>query len=303
LARIRDATGREVRLLADTGVGRGRRSTLFLDNSWVSGNHARIRWNGSHWEVRDLGSTNGTFVNHRKLTNAEWCNLTRGDTIGFGRMEFPWQLVDEAPPSALAVSADATIDAREGVIGLPDPNDPEVVVFQRDDGQWMVERGDQVEAAHDGDVLEAGRSRWTLHLPEAIEATRDVRAKLVSQSKVVFRVSQDEEHIEVELHGDHGVDVFPFRAHHELLLNLARARLADAADPNIAPGEYGWRYQDKIARDSSVPPQHFNMTIHRARHQLREAGFVDADDLFERRRGAGMIRIGCAGYEIAPFDR
>lgn len=50
----------------------------------VSRRHAQIYFQGGHWRVRDLGSTNGTTVNGCPV---EDCLLSWGDRVGFGGIE------------------------------------------------------------------------------------------------------------------------------------------------------------------------------------------------------------------------
>jgi len=50
----------------------------------VSRKHAQIYFQGGHWRLRDLGSTNGTSVNDCPV---EDCLLSCGDKITFGGME------------------------------------------------------------------------------------------------------------------------------------------------------------------------------------------------------------------------
>ncbi|MGC4086588.1 MAG: FHA domain-containing protein [Polyangiaceae bacterium] len=71
-------TGKAFRLRADTLVGRSPRAELQLTGKAVSEFHARIRWEGDAWMLRDLGSTNGTWVNQRRQASAT-LRLSAGD--------------------------------------------------------------------------------------------------------------------------------------------------------------------------------------------------------------------------------
>lgn len=48
---------------------------------YVSGKHGEFRCDDGVWKVRDLGSTNGTFVSGRRLNAGEWTDLAPGDEI------------------------------------------------------------------------------------------------------------------------------------------------------------------------------------------------------------------------------
>jgi hypothetical protein len=66
-------------------VGRHPGCTIVLDDSFVSSEHASLELAGNRWYVRDLGSTNGTFVNgHAVETSA---GLDDGDVVQFGRVK------------------------------------------------------------------------------------------------------------------------------------------------------------------------------------------------------------------------
>ncbi len=75
----------------------------------VSRQHARIYFQGGHWRIRDLGSTNGTTVNHCPV---EDCLLSKGDRIGFGGMDC--LVTENSDPDAL------TARAKELVVSLFD---------------------------------------------------------------------------------------------------------------------------------------------------------------------------------------
>ncbi|NLE21411.1 MAG: FHA domain-containing protein [Actinobacteria bacterium] len=52
-------------------VGRAATSDIVLDEQYVSSTHARLVPRGQFYFVEDLGSTNGTFVNEKQVTEAQ----------------------------------------------------------------------------------------------------------------------------------------------------------------------------------------------------------------------------------------
>jgi hypothetical protein len=65
-------------------VGRGEASDLRLPETGVSRQHVRFQRGPQGWEVVDLGSTNGTFVNGRRLPAHQPLVLHQGDQIALG---------------------------------------------------------------------------------------------------------------------------------------------------------------------------------------------------------------------------
>jgi pSer/pThr/pTyr-binding forkhead associated (FHA) protein len=65
-------------------VGRAARADLILDAALVSRLHCRITAGDETLEVVDLQSTNGTFVNDRRVDKA---TLGAGDRLRVGRVE------------------------------------------------------------------------------------------------------------------------------------------------------------------------------------------------------------------------
>lgn len=51
-------------------IGRADSSTLVISDDYVSSNHARLVPNGESWVLEDLGSTNGTFLDRERVTQA-----------------------------------------------------------------------------------------------------------------------------------------------------------------------------------------------------------------------------------------
>jgi pSer/pThr/pTyr-binding forkhead associated (FHA) protein len=62
-------------------IGRLGDNTVVIDNTAVSGRHARVFRNGDSFVVEDLASTNGTFVNDRRIHRHV---LKSGDVVRIG---------------------------------------------------------------------------------------------------------------------------------------------------------------------------------------------------------------------------
>jgi pSer/pThr/pTyr-binding forkhead associated (FHA) protein len=55
--------------------------------SGVSRRHALIFRSGEDWSLEDLGSTNGTVVNRKKVSPGDPVNLSEGDVIHLGHLK------------------------------------------------------------------------------------------------------------------------------------------------------------------------------------------------------------------------
>ena len=64
-------------------VGRGRSADIVIAEPTMSRSHAAIGFDGEHFFVQDLGSTNGTRVNGSR---EEKSALKRGDEIQLGKL-------------------------------------------------------------------------------------------------------------------------------------------------------------------------------------------------------------------------
>lgn len=68
---------------------RGSYAQAFAGQGYVSGNHARLQYNAcGQFEVVDLGSTNGTFVNGQQLAPNMPKVVNVGDIVKFANLEF-----------------------------------------------------------------------------------------------------------------------------------------------------------------------------------------------------------------------
>lgn len=72
-------------------IGRAARADFILDAPLVSRLHCRLTAGADELEVKDLDSTNGTFVNGERIARAL---IKGGDRVGVGRVELIVQLVN-----------------------------------------------------------------------------------------------------------------------------------------------------------------------------------------------------------------
>lgn len=74
-------------------IGRALANDIVIDDARVSRYHAEIRAVGGKYCLYDLKSTNGTWVNGRKVTESV---LTSGDMVSFGGVEFRFDVPGES---------------------------------------------------------------------------------------------------------------------------------------------------------------------------------------------------------------
>lgn len=274
-------------------IGRAPSSDLVIDGARVSLQHACIRWTANGWELKDLGSLNGTQVNG---SGVELRALERGDRISFGHGDELWELVDATGPELMVVSQSGriTLTADDAIVAIPRAEEPKASVYRNSKGTWVLERTDDLVELTDQQAFDVDGERWIFHSPEAVQQTSSV-ADLVPQriETVVlhFEVSSDEEFVGLRAEsGGHLVDLGS-RAHNYLLLTLARKKLSDVAE-NVRATGCGWVYQDDLLRDLKVTPGQLNLDIFRIRKQFGALDVVDSASIVQRRPLTKQIRIG-----------
>jgi pSer/pThr/pTyr-binding forkhead associated (FHA) protein len=75
--------GKSYELGDELTIGRAEKCHIVVDDTYVSQVHARFYANGDTYVVEDLGSTNGTYLNRRRITSPE--ELSRGDRVKIGK--------------------------------------------------------------------------------------------------------------------------------------------------------------------------------------------------------------------------
>jgi pSer/pThr/pTyr-binding forkhead associated (FHA) protein len=303
MARLRRQRDGELALLAtESVVGRLATSHLFLDASFVSAAHALIRWNGEAWDVRDLGSTNGTYLDAARIATGASVRLKVGDVLMFGQPGETWQVVDLQGPSALAIPEGGGEPSflASGTIPIPTAQEPIATIYAEGD-RWFLEVDAAKQPIQPGERFVVAGREWRFECPADAITTRaaETKRKNLAEVKLAFEVSSDEEHVTLRLESQDANRNLGQRAFFYLALVLLRERFRQQ---RAAIPEPGWVEIDSILK--MVPDYscyaHLNVAIFRLRRALYDAGIHDAGRIIERRRG--QIRLGTERAEVLRFD-
>ena len=94
-------------------IGRAKNNDVRIQDSTVSSHHAKIVtfYNASY--IEDLGSTNGTFVNGKRVTKH---TLNCGDIISLGALTLKVENEEAAEPMTTSLRADAEDPSSQHVL-------------------------------------------------------------------------------------------------------------------------------------------------------------------------------------------
>lgn len=104
-------TGRTHELKGEkTTIGRLEDNTFQIAEPSVSSHHCEVLLKGSDVVIRDLGSTNGTFISGDKITESA---IKPGQILRLGQIEM--RLETDTPPASSKKSVDTTMVMQRGV--------------------------------------------------------------------------------------------------------------------------------------------------------------------------------------------
>jgi pSer/pThr/pTyr-binding forkhead associated (FHA) protein len=104
-------------------IGRLPDNTVQIDNPGVSSRHCRVVAEGGHYFVEDNNSTNGTYVNKRRVTRMQ---LIHGDELTIGKLTV-----------AFVDPADSGNETK--VVDPPAPRVDKTIMFDRGKAQEMLD--------------------------------------------------------------------------------------------------------------------------------------------------------------------
>jgi serine/threonine-protein kinase len=96
-------------------LGRRPDNDICVPEATTSGQHAQLRWNNASWVIEDMGSTNGTYVEHA-YERKKSMTLMHGGEIQFGEVRF--KLVSFQRDTPAHRRARMYLAKRDGLTGL-----------------------------------------------------------------------------------------------------------------------------------------------------------------------------------------
>jgi FHA domain len=297
-----ESSSRRCVLGADQLIGREPSASIRLEDESVSWRHASLRWTGLAWELQDLGSLNGTFVDGQRIAPGGRALLKLGSEIRFGQSQESWQLEEDEPPatSLVDILTGERITGLDDLIAAPKSGEPGLFLSRQANGEWLAECEDRVWEPQPMDVIAIAGRQYRFEPGIFVYATSAGKSQqLTPQSLGLdFAVSRDEEHVAITIvHGERRVELRP-RAHSYMVLTLARLRLQDQANDTLSKASHGWVHQERLVRMLATTPPLLAVDIYRARRQFSEAGVSDAAQVIERRSTTHELRIGVSKISI-----
>ncbi len=282
-----------------------------IDAPEISRLHAIIEWIDEQYVIRDI-SSNGTWVNDTKLVKDNARILDVGDKIYFAQAGAHGFIVQElsAPQNMLLAVDQLTTNTTQSPIILSDSNilpsteQPEIALFYvPSTDQWYKEYLDDAAgvaySVSDLDIINFASQSWQLKLNSPTENTAQLaKPKLLAhQIKYRFNLSQDEETTELTITANDEEFYLSDRAHHYLVLSLARDRDEDARK-GIDEYNQGWRLRETIAKDLGEDMPFVNTHVFRAKRQFVSTlnDTCDGDVLIEKK--GNKIRFAGSSYRI-----
>lgn len=291
-------TGESIFLKSHHVFGRNReKADTVMKNKDVSQIHASVRWNGRQWLLTDF-SRNGTWIDGIRIVPGESTRLKEGNAMRFSSLEdSEWRIIDDKPPSNVIVPLKGNGRAimLHRFHALPSEAEPDISVYISPTGEWVYENETGVYPLKNGDIISHNKGLWQFFCNEPVDITM---SRIIAKDiRFCFHVSADEEHVFLKIQVDKNTIDMGERAHHYMLLTLARQRLRDAEEATD-PQTQGWIETNHLARMLGLDPSHLNIQIYRSRKQINDvlSKLQNPPQVIERRFGG--LRFGYPDFQI-----
>jgi hypothetical protein len=249
-------------------IGRDERCDVVLASEHSSARHAEIRWRANGWDVRDLGSRNGTSLDGVRLEPGVLVPLAAGAVLQFAVPEEQWRV------EAMFTPETCLFDPATGARELPVDGRLGALSFDLDQGAWLLDGEPVSHGARIGErrAFFPVWDRSVTTLPKAVE---------LGTARVRIVASRDLARIDLHVEGPTERVSLLERAWSIALYVLALERVADPAG--------GWVEVERLARRSGLDRKVLDVYLLRARDALVKAGVGGGEGIVEVRRGARRL--------------
>ena len=132
------------------GIGREKGNDITVEDHEASRRHAEIRKHNDTYSLADLDSSNGTFLNNCRITEAE---LKSGDRIQIGRTLFLYSQGEGGhlqPANVEIVGTESGDDGSRIIAAVPDKLGPNLPPLPQDDTQnhWLVQAQNNLDVMY-----------------------------------------------------------------------------------------------------------------------------------------------------------
>ncbi|MEO6444213.1 MAG: adenylate/guanylate cyclase domain-containing protein [Gemmatimonadaceae bacterium] len=203
-------------------LGRALNSDLPVLDPTISRRHAELTADPTGVSIRDLGSSNGTYVDSARVGSAR---LTAGERIVFGKVSFEVRevssmMVDDASAAGVRRAARAGTTIIRSV-PVPDADQALELALRASGVQKII---DETRVALP--QIERDRLKLTLllEISKALTRTANVDSLLEKMVQFTFRLLDVGQ-----------VTILLFDGHHELVPRIARARGGQPVTPDVSP--------------------------------------------------------------------
>lgn len=273
----------------------------------VSKLHATISWKQGQWFLEDH-STNGTLLDKAHLHRTSR-PILKDQIFQLGENESTkWRIQDLEPPySYIRNLKQETIISLSDAHILPSEDNPEVMLYCRNDKQWLMESGGQRSPLTDRNIISIAGEDWEFINNETLEDTLDSKTSL-KDSVIIFDLSNDEEHINLNIQTRTGhTRKLGRRSFNHILLALARKRIERIKESSAGRFDVDedWVYVDHLLTDVSkelgqeVDVLYLNLQIFRMRQHLYKHAVMDE---IIHRPHPGKLRLEFQYFRIMKGD-
>ena len=253
------ANVKRIVLERDAVIGRGADCNLRIASSSISRHHCKISITPTEVFVRDLGSSNGTFVDGTQIEPNEDVLVPSGTKIALGSVKF--RVLYDAPAPAPKVQSElgSTVELRavgsqalsadsELIESDPKPKTEPAVKEEKVDPKFAAKKAAAKAAA----VVAAAAAA------EAAQLAADEAAEVAAEAAQVETTSDEEELVES------GAELFP--------IDTESDQVADASEKTliVEPGETLPQVEDELVTPTDEVVENIAETISATPNQLAE---------------------------------